>query len=152
MTTTPISVTPLYGHVSQETAHVDLDYPYGSRLRCMRRIWLETANKGVKRDQTRVMSQTSNPTRPDTVWNKAHAGNYHDLVVLIKAGDTGYVSCSVLHAYSDVLDYVAMEALFTSDTPEDVLKRFKTMKTLHRVYNKVSWDKYEAEVAATPTK
>ena len=31
-------MTPLYGHVSEETAYVNHDYPYGS-LRCTIKFW-----------------------------------------------------------------------------------------------------------------
>lgn len=58
-------------HNSPETAYVVEDYPYGFRLRCKMRTWVEKNNKG-----TRVVSQTTNPKVAGKVWNKAKASTY----------------------------------------------------------------------------
>ena len=58
------------GCYSPETAHVVADYPYGFRLRCQIRYWLEVNDKG-----TRFWSQTTNPKRGD-IWNKPKASTY----------------------------------------------------------------------------
>jgi hypothetical protein len=69
---------PLLGCTSQETAFVQPDYPYGRRLRCQRRVWVETNPKyGM-----RLMTQTSNPKRPGLVWNKPDNRTYCDIVAL----------------------------------------------------------------------
>jgi hypothetical protein len=57
-------------HVSAETAHVIEDYPYGFRLRCTKRVWVERNKRGQ-----RVVEQTSNPKKPGT-WNKPKASTY----------------------------------------------------------------------------
>lgn len=71
--------TLIIGARSPETSVLVSDYPYGRRLRCVMRYWLETkASHG-----TRLVSQTNNPKRPGLVWNKPHAGTYtHGAVVL----------------------------------------------------------------------
>ena len=62
--------TILFGYTSPMTAFVVEDYPYGFRLRCSIRYWLETSSThGV-----RLMTQTSNPKRGN-VWNKAKASD-----------------------------------------------------------------------------
>jgi len=62
----------LSGHTSPETAYVVEDYPYGFRLRCKIRYWIEfKAKKGF-----RFVSQTTNPKRPGEVWNKPKASTY----------------------------------------------------------------------------
>jgi len=62
----------LTGHVSPETAYVVEDYPYGFRLRCKIRYWLEhNPKRGF-----RFVSQTTNPKRPSEVWNKPKASTY----------------------------------------------------------------------------
>lgn len=61
----------LSGHYSEETALVINDYPYGFRLRCKIRYWLEVNSKG-----TRFWSQTTNPKKPGEVWNKAKCSTY----------------------------------------------------------------------------
>jgi hypothetical protein len=64
----------LSGHTSPETAFVVDDYPYGFRLRCKIRYWLEF-RKGFG---FRLMSQTTNPKRPETeVWNKPKGSTYN---------------------------------------------------------------------------
>lgn len=61
----------LSNHYSAETAYVVDDYPYGFRLRCKIRYWLEVNGKG-----TRLWSQTTNPKLSGEVWNKAKASTY----------------------------------------------------------------------------
>jgi hypothetical protein len=75
----------LAGHVSPETAYLVADYPYGFRLRCQIRYWVETSKHGQ-----RLVSQTSNPKRGG-VWNKPKASTYSDLVVLFVDPMTGHV-------------------------------------------------------------
>jgi len=70
-------VTVLRGHVSEDTAYVVGDYPYGFSLRCTIRYWLHTAPKGKARGQVRFMSQTTNPKRPGEPWNKPKASTYY---------------------------------------------------------------------------
>jgi hypothetical protein len=89
--TAVFQVTVLHGHVSPETAFVQGGYPYG-RLRCHRRIWVETAVKGAAKGQHRVNYQTTNPKRygpgrygegPEGhPWNAPHPSTYSDWVVL----------------------------------------------------------------------
>jgi hypothetical protein len=67
----------LMGHVSQETAYIIQDYPYGS-LRTQKRVWLEYREGFGFRE----MHQTLNPKR--NFWNKPHAGQYSALIVLVK--------------------------------------------------------------------
>lgn len=62
----------LSGHYSPETAYIVDDYPYGFRLRCKIRYWLDVNKKG-----TRLCSQTTNPKRGD-VWNKPNLSTYRN--------------------------------------------------------------------------
>lgn len=75
-------VRVLQGHTTPETAYVVDDYPYGYRLRCKIRYWIETAEKGAKKGQMRFMSQTTNPKVPGEVWNKPKASTYAALAVM----------------------------------------------------------------------
>ena len=59
--------TVLHGHTAPQTAFLVNDYPYGFRLHCKMRWWIETADKGAKKGQQRVMTQTTNPKRPGEV-------------------------------------------------------------------------------------
>jgi hypothetical protein len=75
-------VTVLHGHTSEETAYLVDDYPYGYRLRCKIRYWIETATKGAAKGQSRFMSQTTNPKQPGEVWNKPKASTYTPFAVM----------------------------------------------------------------------
>jgi hypothetical protein len=63
-------MTPLYGHASQETAYLVPDYPYGRKVRCRIRYWMERdANRGY-----RFCSQTENPKT--LRWNAPKRSTY----------------------------------------------------------------------------
>lgn len=82
--------TVLRGHVSQDTAYLVDDYPYGFELRCQIRYWLHTADKGSARGQVRLMSQTTNPKVSGTRWNKPKASTYSPWAVMY-ADSRGHV-------------------------------------------------------------
>lgn len=69
-------------HTSEETAYVVDDYPYGFRLRCKIRYWIETTKHGQ-----RECSQTTNPKRSGTVWNKPKKGTYSTLCAMYLTED-----------------------------------------------------------------
>lgn len=52
----------LHGHTSPETAHVTFAYPYGRRVRCVRREWVDSPATGGKRGQQRFVTQTTHPS------------------------------------------------------------------------------------------
>ena len=85
------SAKPILGAISAETAFVQPDYPYGRRLRCERRCWVETN----PRYGMRFMTQTTNPKRPGRVWNKPDNRTYSDLVALW-VDDKGFVATDSL--------------------------------------------------------
>lgn len=86
----------LKGHTSPETAYVVDDYPYGFRLRCKIRYWLEyKAKQGV-----RLVSQTTNPKRPGEVWNKPKPSTYCRFGGCMFLNDEGHVKWSGLSEYS----------------------------------------------------
>ncbi len=97
------------------------DYPYGFRLRCQIRYWLETTKHGQ-----RLCSQTSNPKRPGLVWNKPKKGVYHSLAVMTLDGE-GHVGISVLGQFSSseptILAFAERHAVaLDSDRARETLK------------------------------
>ena len=66
----------LYGHVSPDTAYLVEDYPYGRRLRCRIRYWIDTATSGAHNGEQRFVYQTTNPRQPGHPWNTPHASTY----------------------------------------------------------------------------
>ena len=90
----------LKGHVSPETAYVVDDYPYGFRLRCKIRYWLDVhPTRGV-----RFVSQTTNPKIPGEHWNKQKAGTYCLFSGCMYLDENGHVKWSGLTEYSDLAD------------------------------------------------
>lgn len=86
----------LKGHISPETAYVVDDYPYGFRLRCKIRYWLDFhPKKGV-----RFVSQTTNPKRPGIVWNKEKASTYSFVAEAMYLDDDGHVKAAGLTEYT----------------------------------------------------
>jgi hypothetical protein len=75
-------VRVLNGHTSQETAYVVDDYPYGRRLRCKIRYWIETAEKGAAKGKQRFVSQTTDPKRSYEFWNKPKPSTYALIAVM----------------------------------------------------------------------
>ena len=88
-------VQVLAGHTSPDTAFVVQDYPYGFRLRCKIRYWVETSPKHGQR----VVSQTTNPKRDGEVWNKPKPSTYSRLRVLY-LDEQGHVQNDALCIYT----------------------------------------------------
>lgn len=83
----------LIGHVSPETAYLVSDYPYGFRLRCKIRYWLEW-KEGVG---FRFCSQTTNPKRSGEFWNKPKKATYNHGPLVLALVDNGHVVTSGMH-------------------------------------------------------
>ena len=99
MENTPTPITLLANtHISSESAYVVADYPYGFRLRCQIRYWLDVNPKrGV-----RFMSQTSNPRITDRlVWNKPKASTYSLFGGAMYLDANGHVQHAGLTEYTD---------------------------------------------------
>lgn len=86
----------LKDHTSPETAYVVADYPYGFRLRCKIRYWLEYQPKRG----FRLVSQTTNPKRPGEVWNKPKASTYAQFGGCMYLDEAGHVQWAGLSEYS----------------------------------------------------
>lgn len=92
--------------VSPETAIVIPDYPYGFRLRCMMRVWVEyKPGKGF-----RYCSQTTNPKKEGEVWNKPKASTYSRISMAIAVDENGHYQPASLSEYSSIEEYRAFRA------------------------------------------
>lgn len=118
----------LSGHVSPETAYVVDDYPYGFRLRCKIRYWLE-----YKKSQGwRFMSQTTNPKVSDEVWNKPKASTYGALGVMY-LDEKGYTHWICINPYIlDTLeDYITTFGEAMQNEPYlTEIKYYRTIKAI----------------------
>jgi hypothetical protein len=101
-------------HTSPETAYVVSDYPYGFRLRCKIRYWLEfKTGKGF-----RFVSQTTNPKRPGEVWNKPKASTYCRFGGAMYLDENEHVHWAGLTEYSDGAEAAAWKEKWFEGVPE----------------------------------
>ena len=104
----------LCGHTSPETAYVVDDYPYGFRLRCKIRYWLEfKSGKGF-----RLVSQTTNPKRPGEVWNAPKASTYCRWGAAMYLDENEHVKWAGLTEYSTGIESAAWKEKFGVGVPE----------------------------------
>jgi hypothetical protein len=119
----------LKNHISPETAYVVDDYPYGFRLRCKIRYWLEYKDgKGF-----RFISQTTNPKRGD-IWNKPKASTYARFGACMYLDEQGHVTWSGLSEYSNGADCTKFIEQFGKGVPEagqEILKRWTASKVAY---------------------
>ncbi len=120
---TPAQV--LTGHTSPATAYLVKDYPYGFRLRCQIRYWIETTKHGQ-----RVVSQTTNPKRPGLVWNAPKASIYSNIRVLY-LNDEGHCVNDGLSFYANAAQIdtfaAAYAAALTSERDQKELRLLRAI-------------------------
>lgn len=133
----------LSGHVSPDTAYVVTDYPYGFRLRCQIRYWLDCHPKhGV-----RLMSQTSNPKLPGLVWNKPKTSTYSRFAGAMFLDENGHVQWSGLNEYTDGAEAAAWRATYGAGVPEasrELMNRWVNAKIAYDAADGSMTDKAKA--------
>jgi hypothetical protein len=116
-------------HVSPETAYVVDDYPYGFRLRCKIRYWLE-----YKLDHGyRLVSQTTNPKRGH-VWNKPKASTYARFGGAMFLDYDGHVQWTGLSEYCDGPEAKAWLDTYGAAVPaagQELLRKFVAAKVAY---------------------
>lgn len=127
----------LNGHTSPETAYTVDDYPYGFRLRCKIRYWLEhDPKRGF-----RFVSQTTNPKRGN-VWNKPKASTYCKFGGAMFLDDAGHVQWAGLTEYSSAQEATAFRDTYGAGVPEsgrEVLNKWIAAKVAYEA-NRTSGD------------
>ena len=111
-------VTVLTGHTSPETAYVVNDYPYGFRLRCKIRYWVETKPGHGQQ----CVSQTTNPKLSVEKWNTPKASTY-SVVKILYLDEQGYVQHQGLYGGSSVEKIKQFIAEFGEHFTPDQVKR-----------------------------
>jgi hypothetical protein len=87
-------------HTSFETAFLIEDYPFGFRLRCQKKVWVEyRKGKGY-----RLMEQTSNPKASGLVWNKAKAGTYSGIAMALYLDENGHVKMDEINSWPEKME------------------------------------------------
>jgi hypothetical protein len=140
-------VRTLTGHISADTAYLVEDYPYGYRLRCAIRYWVDTRTPKRGAVSQRFTSQTTNPKLSTTTWNKPKSSTYSAFVVMY-LDDRGHVQahhipmwitgeCDTRARHMGVYDAL-------SDTDR---KRYDYMVRVSRKMNPTTWDEWNETVA-----
>jgi hypothetical protein len=119
----------LQGHLSPETAYVVDGYPYGFRLKCKIRYWLEVS----PRHGVRFMSQTTNPKRGN-IWNKPQASTYCKFGGAMFLDDHDHVHWNGLGEYSSGAEAQAFLDKYREGVPPaalDMLERWVAAKVAY---------------------
>ena len=103
----------LAGHTSPETAYVVADYPYGFKLRCSIRYWIEFHPKRG----FRFVSQTTNPKRGNT-WNKPKASTYCRFGGAMYLDENEHVQWAGLSEYCSGAEAAAFAEKYGEAVPE----------------------------------
>jgi hypothetical protein len=130
-------VQTLAGHTSPETAYVVDDYPYGFRLRCQIRYWLEfKPGHGF-----RLVGQTSNPTHPGLVWNKPKPGVYYAVAVMV-LDDQGHTTIDTLSAggRSDEARIIAYEQQHAAALTDDHCTAIRYVRASTKMHESVTFE------------
>lgn len=106
-------------HVSPETAYVVDDYPYGFRLRCKIRYWLDISPK----HGARLMSQTSNPKVAGLVWNKPKGSTYCKFAGAMYLDENNHVQWTGLHEYVEHEKVAPWIETYGAAVPESIRDR-----------------------------
>lgn len=132
----------LSGHDTPETAYVCDDYPFGFRLRCKIRYWIESTKKG-----DRFCSQTTNPKVDGEVWNKPKKSTYSDVGVMF-LDDQGHVKWTGVHIWAqrEVLDRFA--EVTEGRLTDEQAKRLRALIAFRDAYERRQAERSAAEAAA----
>lgn len=139
-------VQTLTGHTGPDSAYVVEDYPYGFRLRCSMRHWIDTADKGSAKGQQRWTTQTTNPKVAGTVWNKPKSGTYSPFVVLY-LDDKGHVQAHHVRTWITGADDIRTRRMGVYDALSDSERRvYDAMLAFSRKVNPTTWEEWETTV------
>jgi hypothetical protein len=119
----------LAGYTSEADAFVVDDYPYGFRLRCKIRYWLEHDKRG-----TRFCSQTTNPKVPGEVWNRPKKSTYCSLGGAMFLDDRGHVDWEGVTDYSSLDELIAFREAAGLTLPSDALSHLNRVIEAKTIY------------------
>jgi hypothetical protein len=123
-----MSKTYLAGYVNEATALVVNDYPYGFRLRCKIRYWMEHNANG-----SRFCSQTTDPRKPIEYWNKPKKSTYASFGVMF-LDEKGHVQWLGLSAYSSLEEMIAFRDAAGLTLPPSALADLNRTISTKQVY------------------
>jgi hypothetical protein len=140
-------VQVLNGHTNAETAYLVPDYPYGYKLRCQIRYWIETAEKGSAKGHQRWVSQTTNPKRPGAPWNNPKASTYSPITVMYLDENSHVHSYGIPFWVTGEVDTRVRAMGIYDDMAEDQRKRYDVLLAFSRKTNANTWAAWDEKVA-----
>lgn len=116
---------PLYGHTCPENAYLVADYPYGRKVRCRLRAWLEFGgnNKGY-----RFVTQTEHPTRK--VWNAPKKSTYIFVAACMYLDENEHVQWQGISEYTDAKTAYAFAKAFPQCNGRTHLRQWARQKAI----------------------
>jgi hypothetical protein len=139
----PDTIEVLTGHVSEATAYVVDDYPYGFRLRCKIRYWIESHPK----NGDRFCSQTTNPKVAGEVWNKPKKSTYVAIGVMFIEPETGHVKWTGLNVWPSEERLAAFTALTEGRLTDTQAKTLDVIAKLNEAQARRRAEREAAEAA-----
>lgn len=103
-----MKVTPIEKYNPEEDKYQVGDYPYGFRLRCKIRYWIEF-KKGFG---FRFCSQTTNPKKTSETWNKPRTGTYSEVAGGLYLDENGHVQACMLSQFANRHDAIEFKGQF----------------------------------------
>lgn len=135
-------VRVLIGHTDPDSAYVVDDYPYGRRLRCKIRYWIETKPKFGQR----WMSQTTNPKQPGHPWNKPKGSTYSALMVMY-LDEKGHVQAHGVPLWITGSDDTRVRHMGVYDAlSDDDRTQYDAMLRVSRKANPTTWSEWHTKV------
>lgn len=125
-----MSYRPLQPQPTETAPFVVPDYPYGFRLRCQIRYWVETTKHGQ-----RLVSQTQDPRNGR--WNKPKASTYSN-IVLAALDEQNHVVNVGISTYS-LEETQKFRAEYGPVLSEWQTKELTNMEKILEVYKQVEW-------------
>lgn len=144
--------TVLSGHVSPETAYLVEDYPYGFRLRCKIRYWME---HDIKKG-SRFCSQTTDPRRSFEHWNAPKKSTYSKFGGAMYLDQQNHVEWTGVSEYTDLKQLVTWREQFGPSLPVfakallDLWTGKKLRYEIAKRDGKVTWNTGEVLAASYP--
>ncbi len=128
----------LFGHTSEDTAYVVDDYPYGFRLRCQIRYWIETTKHGQ-----RFCSQTTNPKVAGVKWNKPKKSTYCEAMIMkrMHGEDTeGHISYIAMNSWPSECLIRRFERLLGDQITEQQKKTFQMWRVMTQAQKHIKYE------------
>jgi hypothetical protein len=124
----------LKGHISPETALEIPDYPFGFRLRCKIRYWLEyKSKKGF-----RFCSQTTNPKRIGEHWNAVKSSTYSRYGgVMLRNPENGHICWKGLSEYDELPIDESFLSQYGDTMPDEAVKELQLLIVTRRRYEEL---------------